>query len=75
MGMDIEGRRTVVVSRAAGVDGGGQVGGKDGAVGKAGVSSTTNDGVRRPAQTGIDSLLFQINGPQMISTMTKTRED
>jgi len=74
-GRDIEVRRTVVASLAAGVDGGGQVGGKDRAGGEANVSSTTDGGVRRPAPAGIDSLLSQINGPQKISTMTKTGAD
>ena len=57
------------------MDVGGQVSGKVGAGGKGDVSFTTNSGARRPASIGIDLLLLQINGPQKISIMTRTRAD
>ena len=53
-GRHIEVWRTVVVSCTAGVDRGGQVGGKDGD-GRVDMSSVTKGGVRRLAPAGIDS--------------------
>ena len=62
-GRDIEVRRTVVLSCATGMGGGGQVGGKDGAGGKVDMSSTTNGGFMRPASADIYWLLLHINVP------------
>jgi len=72
---DIEVQRIVVAFRVAGVDRGGQVGGKYGAGGKTDVSSTVNGGVRSLAPEEIYLLLLQMNGPQKISDMTKTGAD
>ena len=62
-----------MASRTAVVDVDGRVSGKDGAGGKADVSSTTKGGVRMMVTAEIDTLLLQINGPQNISTTIKTR--